>query len=70
MVLNAESKYPNRRAYVVKVRSDARRGALKGRVENLITCDQREFDSAQELLELIEGDLDAPAPPARGDRQR
>ena len=59
MVLNTDSKYPNRRAYVVKLRSDAARGTLRGRVENLLTCEQREFTSALELVELIEADLQA-----------
>ncbi|MGQ0800703.1 MAG: hypothetical protein ACT4NL_11405 [Pseudomarimonas sp.] len=59
MTLNADSKYPNRRAYVIKLRSDASPGALCGRVENLLTCDQREFSSAIELIDLIETDLQA-----------
>ena len=37
MSLNPESKYPSRRAYVVKMRSDAKPGELAGRVENLVT---------------------------------
>jgi len=57
MSLNADSKYPNRRAYVVKLRSDAMPDALRGRVENLLTCEQRDFESAPELLELIAADL-------------
>ena len=35
MVLNPESKYPNRRAYVLKLRSDATPEAFAGRLENL-----------------------------------
>ena len=58
MVLNPESKYPNRRAYVVKLRGDATPGALAGRLENLVTGRQREFASANELLESIAGDLE------------
>ena len=67
MVLKSDSKYPNRRAYVVKVRSDASPGTLRGRVENLLTCEQHEFASALELVELIETDLQAsgPTPGAR-----
>ena len=61
MTLNSESKYPTRRAYVVKVRSDARPDILSGRVENLVTGAQREFASGQELLESIASDLQATA---------
>ena len=57
MSLNPESKYPTRRAYVVKVRSDALPGALAGRLENLVTGSQREFASGSELLEWIARDL-------------
>ena len=59
MKLNAESKYPTRRAYVVKVRGDAQPDALAGRLENLVTGRQREFASGRELLESIAGDLEA-----------
>jgi hypothetical protein len=58
MPLNPESKYPNRRAYVVKLRGDATRAALAGRLENLVTGRQRVFASADELLESIAGDLE------------
>ena len=51
MSLNPESKYPTRRAYVVKVRGDANPNALAGRLENLVTGAQREFTSGGELLE-------------------
>jgi hypothetical protein len=57
MALNSGSKYPNRRAYVVKLRSNAAPGALSGRIENLLTCEQHEFSSARALVELIEADL-------------
>ncbi|MBM6447359.1 MULTISPECIES: hypothetical protein [Pseudomonas] len=57
MSLNPESKYPSRRSYVVKLRSDAGPGALKGRLENLVTGRQREFSCAEELLESIDSDL-------------
>lgn len=59
MPLNSESKFPSRRAYVVKVRSDARPGELVGRVENLVTGASREFASGRELLESIASDLEA-----------
>lgn len=61
MTLNPESKYPTRRAYVVKVRSDAGPDALSGRLENLVTGQQRDFASDQELLESIKSDLQATA---------
>ena len=58
MTLNSDSKYPSRRAYVVKLRSDAQPGALAGRLENVITGRQHEFSSARELLESLAGDLE------------
>ena len=61
MPLNSESKFPSRRAYVVKMRSDARPGELVGRVENLVTGASREFASGRELLESIASDLKANA---------
>ena len=61
MSLKSESKYPSRRAYVVKVRGDARPDELAGRVENLVTGTQREFTSGGELLESIASDLKANA---------
>jgi len=57
-VLNPESKYPNRRAYVLKLRGDATPGVLAGRLENLVTGRQREFASAAELLDSIASDLE------------
>lgn len=68
MVLSTDSKYPNRRAYVVKVRSDSTPGTLRGRVENLLACEQHEFASALELVELIEADLQASGPMPGGER--
>jgi hypothetical protein len=65
MSLNPESKYPSRRAYVLKMRGDARPDALTGRLENLVTGKQREFSSGRELLDWLLSDLDtAPVPPA------
>lgn len=61
MSLNPESKYPSRRTYVVKLRSDAAPGALVGRLENLVTGRQREFSSAEALLESIDSDLTSAA---------
>ena len=57
MKLNPESKYPTRRAYVVKLRADARPDALSGRLENFVTGQQRDFASGQQLLESIASDL-------------
>lgn len=70
MSLNPESKYPTRRAYVVKMRSDAKPDALAGRLENLVTGSQREFASGRELLESIAIDLATSAhePSANGER--
>ena len=42
---------------VLKLRGDATPGALAGRLENLVTGRQREFASADELLESIASDL-------------
>ena len=58
MTLNSDSKYPSRRAYVLKLRSDAQPGALAGRLENVITGKQHEFSSGRELLESLAGDLE------------
>ena len=59
MPFNTDSKYPTRRAYVMKVRGDARPDALAGRLENLVTGRQCELASGRELLESIAGDLKA-----------
>jgi hypothetical protein len=61
MVLNVEAKYPNRRAYVLKLRADALPGALAGRIENLVTGTQIEFASAREMLDSLGRDLEAAA---------
>ena len=58
MTSNTDSKYPTRRAYVVKVRGDAKPDALAGRLENLVTGRQCEFASGRELLESIASDLE------------
>ena len=57
MVLNPEPKYPNRRAYVLKLRADATPGALSGRLENLVTGRQFEFGCVAELLASIASEL-------------
>jgi hypothetical protein len=58
MPLESESRYPARRTYVVKLRSDATCGAFAGRFENVLTGRQREFNSGHELLESIAADLE------------
>jgi hypothetical protein len=59
MPLHPETKYPSRRTYVVKVRSDAKPGSLAGRLENLVTGKCEEFNSAHELIEWLAGDVQA-----------
>jgi len=59
MPLDPEPKYPNRRAFVVKVRSDAKPGALAGCVENLVTGASRDFATGEELLDSLVRDLAA-----------
>ena len=61
MALNPESMYPNRRAYVLKLRSDATPKAFAGRLENLVTGRQLEFASAGELLRSLATELEAGA---------
>jgi len=63
MIFSTDSKYPSRRAYVIKLRSDATPDALAGRLENLVTGRRGEFTSAHELLRLIAGDIVEPASP-------
>jgi hypothetical protein len=70
MTLNAQSKYPSRRAYVLKMRGDARPDALAGRLENLVTGRQLEFASGRELLDAIAAELEAGGKePAKGDER-
>ena len=57
MTLRADPKYPTRRTYVVKLRSDATLEAFCGRLENLVTCQQNDFTSARELFDLIARDI-------------
>ena len=61
MSLNPETKYPTRRAYVLKMRWDAKPDALCGRLENLVTGWQREFTSGRELLESLASELQGSA---------
>ena len=57
MPFNSEPKYPSRRAYVLKLRSDAKPGAIAGRLENLATGQRSEFASGPELLASITEDI-------------
>jgi len=68
MPLKREFTYPSRRAYVLKVPSDAAPGALAGRLENLLTGRRREFASGDELIESIASDLRASDGPKPTDR--
>jgi len=70
MTLKPEPKYPSRRAYVLKVRSDAKPEALAGRLENLVTGRQSEFASARELLDSLASDLAASGAERRADPAR
>ena len=58
-MLSGDPKYPARRTYVVKFRSDATPETLSGRVENLVTCKHHEFTSARALCELIARDIES-----------
>ena len=69
MILRADSKYPNRRAYVLKLRSDATPDELCGRLENLVTSEHLHFASADELCELIARDLELRTPPPARDEE-
>jgi len=55
---------------VLKVRGDAKPGALVGRLENLVTGRQRDFSSGRELLESIASDLEASAAESASDPTR
>jgi hypothetical protein len=66
MTLSPDSKYPTRRAYVLKMRCDSGPGQFAGRLENLATGAQRDFATGRELLESIARDLEASARLASG----
>ena len=57
MSLKGDPKYPSRLSYVVKFRGDATAYSLSGRIENLVTGRQQDFNSGSDLLECIAGDL-------------
>jgi len=67
MSLKHEPKYPSRRAYVLKVRSDATPATLAGRLENLVTGSRCEFASGEELVESIASDIQASNAPGKVD---
>jgi hypothetical protein len=58
MILRADPTFPNRRAWVLKLRCDATPAALCGRLENLITGDHVDFASAGELCALLAGAIE------------
>ena len=62
-----ESKFPNRLAYVLKLRGDATPDALAGRLENLVTGQRLEFGSGRELLDAIAREIDASSADAAAD---
>ena len=59
MTLDTKAKYPSRRTYVVKIRSDAQPTKLGGRLENLTTGRQHVFASGPELVDSIATDLES-----------
>ena len=59
MSFKHEPKYPSKRAYVVKVRSDATPTTLAGRLENVVTGERREFASGEELVASIASGIQA-----------
>ena len=46
---------------MLKLRSDATRDAIAGRLENLVTGQRIEFGSGRELLDAIAREIDASA---------
>jgi len=67
MAAPPESKFPNRLAYVLKLRGDATRDAIAGRLENLVTSQRLEFGSGRELLDAISREIDAASSNAAAD---
>ena len=59
MSVQSESKFPNRLAYVLKLRGDATRDAIAGRLENLVTGQRVEFGSGRHLLDALVREIDA-----------
>ena len=59
MTLRSSSKYPLQRAYVVKLSSEATSEELCGRIENLVSGQHRDFNTADELFQMMVEDLKA-----------
>jgi hypothetical protein len=59
MPIQPESKFPNRLAFVLKLRAGATREAIAGRLEDVVTGQRLEFGSGRELLEAIAREIDA-----------
>jgi len=58
MVLSTHPSYPSNRSYVLKLHRNAAplHGKLIGRLENIVTGEQFDFDSGVELLALLARD--------------
>lgn len=66
MSLRVESRYPNSRRYVLKMRGDqaAESTQLAGRLEHMVSGRQTDFATGRELLDLLAHDRDAASVPA------
>ena len=67
MSVPSESKFPNRLAYVLKLRGDATRDAIAGRLENLVSGQRVEFGSGRVLLEALAREIEAISPDRAAD---
>ena len=58
MVLSTHPSYPSNRSFVLKLHRNAAplHGKLIGRLENIVTGEQFDFDSGVELLALLARD--------------
>lgn len=58
-MLNPNSIYPSSRSYVLKLRRDTERDSttIAGRLENMSSGRQFEFNTAEELLDCLAADL-------------
>ena len=61
MTPQAQSTYPSRLSYVLKLRGDATSDAPAGRLENLVTGRRLEFASSSSRADAIANELDAGA---------